>query len=102
MDITATGWKNKGGTAVRSCNCGSWAQHWVNFAHETWPVTCSVSRCNNRATLGAHIINPSVIGEKIVPMCASCNGLAGSFSLKGGITLPSANTAETCEARLRP
>lgn len=96
MDITATGWKNKGGTSVRSCKCGSWAQHWVKYANKPWPATCSVLGCNNRATLGAHIINSGVTGEKIVPMCDACNGRTDSFTIKGGVTLPSANTAETC------
>lgn len=96
MSITATGWKNKGGTGDRACKCGSWAQHWVNYAHKPWPATCSVQGCNNQPTLGAHIINSAVAGEKIVPMCDSCNKLQGTFTLKGGITLPSANMAETC------
>ena len=98
MSITATGWKNKSGTSVRSCKCGTWAQHWVNYANKPWPSECSVLGCSNSPTLGAHVINPGVTGERIVPMCDSCNGLAGSFTLKGGVTLPSANTAETCGA----
>jgi len=98
MDITATGWKNKSGTSVRSCECGTWAQHWVNYSGKSWPAECSVLGCSNQAALGAHVTNPSVAGERIVPMCSSCNGVAGSFTLKGGITLPSANPAETCGA----
>ena len=98
MSITAIGWKNKGGTGTRSCKCGSWAQHWVNYSGKSWPATCSVSGCFNTPTLGAHIINPSVTGEKIVPMCDSCNGLSDSFTLKGNTTWVSANTTETCEA----
>jgi hypothetical protein len=98
MSITAEGWKNKGGTGVRSCKCGTWAQHWVNYSGKSWPVECSVSGCMNKATLGAHVINPSVTGERIIPMCGSCNGLTGSFTIKGGITLPNANPAETCGA----
>lgn len=98
MDIVATGWKNKGGTGVRSCKCKTWAQHWVNYAKQLWPATCSVQGCNNVPTLGAHIINAAVAGEKIVPMCDSCNRQTGTSTLKGGIALPSANTAETCGA----
>lgn len=94
MSITATGWKNKGGTGVRSCKCGTWAQHWVNQSSASWPGQCSVSGCSNQATLGAHVINPDVTGERIVPMCSSCNGLTRSFNLKGGVTLVGA----TCSA----
>ena len=96
MTITAEGWKNINGTALRSCKCGSWAQHWVNYTGRSWPGECSVNGCSNRATLGAHVTNPKVMGQRIVPMCGSCNGLGGSLTLKGGVNLPSANVAETC------
>lgn len=98
MGITATGWMNKGGTGTRSCECGSWAQHWVNHAGKSWPSECSVAGCSNKATLGAHVINPDVAGERIVPMCSSCNGVDEAFSLKGGISLPSASRVQTCGA----
>lgn len=96
MSITANGWSNKIGTSERSCNCGTWKQHWVNFANKSWPANCSVQGCVSAPALGAHIINSNVSGERIAPMCNSCNGLSGSFNLKGNVTLPSANTAETC------
>ena len=97
MGITADGWKNKKGTSNRSCKCGTWKQHWINNSLEPWPDKCSIKNCNNSATLGAHIINSKVEGEKIVPACDSCNKLSGEFSLKGGITLVSANKLKTCE-----
>jgi hypothetical protein len=99
MNITATGWKNKGGTGGRSCGCGTWAQHWINGSGKSWPAECSVLYCSSQATLGAHVINPSVTGEKIVPACGSCNRAKGTFDLKGGITLVSADQAETCDRR---
>jgi len=96
MSIPTTGWKNKNGTANRSCNCGTWKQHWVRFSKKAWPTTCSVQGCFTMASLGAHVINSSVAGERIVPMCNSCNGLNSAFSLKGGVSVPSANTSGTC------
>lgn len=96
MEITPYGWKNKGGTGTRSCSCGTWKQHWINCSNEPWPLFCSIDGCNNFATLGAHIFNPNVLGEKIVPACDSCNRLPGEFNLKGGITLVSANKQDTC------
>lgn len=95
--ITAKNWKNKKGTSGRSCNCGSWKQHWINNSGKSWPSKCSIDGCNNSATLGAHIINSSVSGEKIVPACDSCNKLEGEFDLKGGVTVVSANKSESCE-----
>lgn len=95
--LTANGWQNKGGTGKRSCNCGSWKQHWINSSGKFWPDKCSISGCNNSATLGAHIFNSTVSGERIVPACDSCNQLGSPFNLKGGITLVSANTETTCK-----
>ena len=57
----------------------------------------SVMGCFNPPTIGAHIINPAVYGEKIVPMCDACNKKTGMFDLDFGVTLVSANKSETCE-----
>ena len=97
MSITAENWKNKKGTSNRSCNCGSWKQHWINQSSKSWPDKCSVKGCSNDATLGAHVINASVSGERIIPACDSCNKLDDEFDLKGGVTVVSANKLETCE-----
>jgi hypothetical protein len=97
MSLPADGWKNKAGTGNRSCRCGSWKQHWINATGKSWPKKCSIAGCDNDATLGAHIVNSKVSGGKIAPACDSCNKLSGEFSLKGGVTLVSANKQETCE-----
>lgn len=98
MGITAEGWKNKNGTSNRSCSCGSWKDHWLTCTGLSWPTTCSLKGCSSSATLGAHVINASVVGEHIIPACSSCNKLTGEFNLKGGIRLASANKSETCDA----
>lgn len=97
MSLPGSGWKNKNGTSDRDCKCGTWKQHWINFSKKDWPSSCRVSDCNSAATLGAHIYHADVAGERISPMCNSCNGLSGSFSLKGSTNLPSASTSETCD-----
>ena len=51
MSITAGNWKNKKGTGGRSCNYGSWKQHWINNSGKSWPSTCSIKGCNNSAAL---------------------------------------------------
>lgn len=95
--VTGHNWKNKIGTGTRACKCGSWKQHWINFSYKEWPSQCSVSGCTRIPILGAHIVNADVSGEKIVPMCDSCNKRTDYFDLKNGITLVSANRSETCE-----
>ena len=97
MKLPANGWKNKNGTGNRSCRCGSWKNHWLNFSGTAWPNECSVYKCHNSADLGAHICNSKVSGERIIPMCLSCNRRTDTFSLKEGVTLVSANKSETCE-----
>lgn len=96
MGAPTNGWKNKNGTADRACSCGTWKQHWLNYSKKSWPSVCSVQGCSTSPTLGAHVIHTDVSGEKIVPMCSSCNGLGSAFNLDGGVTLVNANKAETC------
>lgn len=98
MSISVFGWKNKAGTASRACKCGSWKNHWLNYnsGNVAWPASCAVEGCYNTPTLGAHIINSSVTGERIAPLCDSCNKLASEFSLKNNTYVPSANRSETC------
>lgn len=95
MSVSCNGWGNKNGTAQRVCSCGSWKQHWINESSKSWPRECSVSGCSSRPVLGAHVYHPDVSGERIVPMCDSCNKNASKFSLKGGTNIPSANRS-TC------
>ncbi|WP_413942926.1 hypothetical protein [Bdellovibrio sp. HCB-162] len=93
MGLSANGWKNKAGTGWKKCSpCKTWKDHWIKLANKVWPSECSVKGCSNSAELGAHVHHPEVEGERIVPMCNSCNGLDENteFSLKGGISLPSA------------
>jgi hypothetical protein len=97
MNIPANGWSNKRDAGDRPCKCGTWKEHWLNFSGEPWPENCSVHGCPNTPTLGAHIANPSLFGERIVPMCSSCNELGGSFNLKVDVTLPRANTVQTSD-----
>ncbi len=90
MSLPASSWKNKNGTSFRTCSCGTWQKHWQNQVKKPWPLQCSVLGCTNKATLGAHIIHSQVMGEKIAPMCESCNKRADNFNLKGGVSLSSA------------
>ena len=98
MNIPTNGWSNKKGTSDRVCKCGSWSQHWLNYTNPklTWPFQCSVNGCSSRAALGGHVIHKEVPGEKIVPLCNSCNGLTAFFNLKDNVQVISANVADTC------
>lgn len=97
MSVTTSGWANKGGTGKRSCNCGSWKQHWLNDSKQQWPKKCFVTGCSAAPVLGAHIYNSGVSGEYIAPFCDSCNKLSNKFSLKNEVTIVSANKQKTCQ-----
>lgn len=97
MTVTDDGWANKVGTGAKDCTCGSWSDHWLQFSGLPWPARCAVRDCGARPTVGAHIYNDAVPGVWIAPMCASCNALFYSFSLKPETQLVSANPATTCE-----
>lgn len=97
MSLFICMWKNKNGTGVRSCKCGSWKKHWINFSEEPWPEKCCVSGCTNPAKVGAHVISDQVAGEFIVPMCTACNAKKTPFCLKASTTRVSANKQKTCE-----
>jgi hypothetical protein len=88
--LPTDGWQNKAGTSARNCSCGSWKEHWKRHTGKPWPNTCSVYGCNNTPTLGAHVHNATVIGERIVATCDSCNKRSGVFSIKGGVSFSNA------------
>ncbi len=96
MSISTKEWSNKNGSGDQTCTCGTWEEHWLNFSNESWPESCSVEGCLNSATVGAHVINPQIFGERIVPMCGLCHQSRGSFNLKTNIAVPSAVTEKTC------
>ena len=96
MGVTVSGWSNVSGTADKTCPCGTWKKHWLKHSGESWPKSCSVKGCTEAPTLGAHISNPNVTGNRIVPMCSSCNGLDGTFDLKGNVTLVQAKELKGC------
>lgn len=99
LGLRTDGWKNKNNTGERSCKCGTWKKHWLNFSKKEWPEKCSVEGCNSKPTLGAHIFNhyDNTKKEYIAPFCAECNAKQEMFNLKGGVTLVPANKSETCE-----
>lgn len=97
MGLPIHGWKNKNGTSERNCRCGSWKNHWCNFSNKEWPTICSANDCLNKPTVGAHVFNEAVSGERIVPFCDSCNKRVGEITLRGGVTVVLANVKNTCE-----
>lgn len=99
MSLPIDGWSNASGTVNKTCTCGTWKQHWLNYSGKAWPSSCAVKECFFPPTLGGHVQNPGVVGILIAPLCDSCNGRGDIFMLKGGVALPSANQSLTCAKR---
>jgi len=95
MILSNSKWKNKNGTADRSCRCGSWKNHWLNNSGKQWPFFCSVAGCMRKPEVGAHVINSESREEWIVPMCTECNQRTDEFSLSLDTTPVPANKEKT-------
>ena len=96
MTLPASGWSNVDGTAKESCPCGTWTDHWVKHSGKSWPASCSVNGCAEAPTLGAHVSHPDSSEPWIVPMCDSCNGIDGTFTLVGDLVLVEAKPMQRC------
>lgn len=96
MRVLLCNWKNKKGTANRTCSCGSWKQYWMNFSEMLWSKYCSVNNCFNRAVLGGHVIHDGSKKEYIIPMFEACNKLNDAFAIKVDTIRVPANVSETC------
>ena len=90
--LPGSGWSNATGTGDKSCPCGTWKAHWLKHSGKSWPSTCSVVGCSNAPTLGAHVKNPGVSGNRITPMCDDCNQRTDTFSLSGTLTNADTNS----------
>lgn len=95
---------NSNGSAGRSCQCGSWLDHWENLS-DLQAGKCSVAGCSEYAKVGAHVTRPKAENDAyktapyIVPMCSYHNSQHGeTFRSKPGVTFVWANKQQTCEA----
>lgn len=95
MYFPLSGWKNKNGTSDRYCGCGSWKNHWINNSGKPWPTFCSASDCMQGAEVGAHVINSTLNGEWIIPLCNACNQRTDVFSISVTTIPVSANKEKT-------
>jgi hypothetical protein len=94
--------KNVVGTGERTCKCGSWLKHWEKLSRKS-AYLCSVEKCTEKATAGAHITRPNAKNEDyithpyIVPMCSEHNGKHGAeYNSKPNTTFVWANVSKTC------
>ena len=70
----------------------TWLEYWKHFAKAPVPGTCSVVGCENKVSLGAHLINEYFEYQFfIVPLCDSCNHRTDIFKLKSDKLAVSAN-----------
>jgi len=91
--------RNINGTSDKTCECGSWIDHWKKFSGQSLPAFCPTVGCYNKSLVGAHVQKDSYSDNKwyIVPLCSTCNGKKGeSLDISDTYNLVSANVSETC------
>ena len=87
---------NHPGTSGKTCYCGSWLNHWINFSGNKVPIVCSTVGCNNKGLVGAHVRRYDAVDQShyIVPLCHSCNH--SPYILDVRRILVPANVSKTC------
>lgn len=91
--------KNINGTSEKTCECGSWINHWEKFSGEELPSKCPVIGCNNKPEVGAHVQKDEKNDNNwyIIPLCKNCNNKKGeTLQVENNIKLVSANVSKTC------
>lgn len=89
--------KNINGTSSRSCNCGTWIEHWRNFSGQTATI-CRAKGCSNKDIVGAHVKKCNSVDENeyIVPFCRFHNSQSECIEINDGTVLTPANKNKTC------
>lgn len=91
--------QNVRGTGNRTCYCGSWLQHWVNFSRQSLPQKCCALGCDEAPVVGGHVMKTNSLDTKqyIVPICSTHNAVTQPYYVV--CSLVSANVSETCGRR---
>ena len=90
--------KTVSGSADKSCNCGSWLEHWENFCGNK-AILCSAILCLERQLVGAHVkkVYLTENARYIIPLCQQHNQSENMIEISGNYILVSADPKETCE-----
>ena len=98
IDLYQEMWTSKKVTGDDFCQCGSCKKHWQRYMMMSITAyPCSAKGCNNRATVGGHIVSENYPEGYIVPLCDSCNQSDGTFEVKLNTIFVSADLSVTCE-----
>ena len=93
--------KNLNGTSKRSCNCGTWINHWNNYNNGQIATVCRVIGCSRTDLVGAHVkkITKGDNKEYIVPFCNLHNKQYNPIwiEINKGTDCVSANKQKTCK-----
>lgn len=84
MSLPAENWKPRRKEIDMYCKYKSMKQHWTHVSGKEWPDKCSVSGCNNPATIAAHLVNKGVKTKIIMPLCDACYQVNKKLNLKSG------------------
>ncbi len=100
MDLYQEMWTSKKVTGDDFCQCGSCRKHWQRYMMMSITAyPCSAKGCNNRATVGGHIVSENYPEGYIVPLCDSCNQSDEPFQVLYGSLFVSADFSVTCKTK---
>ena len=91
--------KNTNGTEQKTCECGSWFEHWKRFGRRPTPTFCAVENCYGRDLVGAHVQKGGSSDESwfVVSLCSAHNNQRdGALTISDPWKLVSANVSLTC------
>lgn len=77
--ITVT---NQSGTGNKKCRCGTWIDHWEQYADDDASVCSEVACKESNELVGAHVRTTKGKPVRIVPLCNSHNGSHNKIELK--------------------
>lgn len=94
--------KNLGCTQERTCNCGSWKNHWIHYQDgglvHSLSASCSVVGCDGKFERGTRVKRGA--GDQdcfVVPMCSEHDDQVGELlQISEGTIFVSADPRRTC------
>jgi hypothetical protein len=91
--------RNINGTAPKTCKCGSWLKHWLNYSGQTIPGYCPEIMCIEDELIGAHVQKADTADSNwyIIPLCKKHNAAEDQvIEINDAYKLVPANVSQSC------
>ena len=91
--------RNINGKNPKTCVCGSWLKHWINFSDKPLRKYCPVKSCLDKELTGTLVQKADFTDTSwyIIPLCTEhSNALGKSLEVFDAVKFVPANIKETC------